>query len=47
MKSTDTSASEQPLVELVPEDAVVPALIQSAHPVEWVEANPPQDADES
>jgi hypothetical protein len=47
VKSTETAASEKQLVELVPEEALLPALSQSAHPVEWVEANPPQDADES
>ncbi len=31
---------EQPLVELAPEEAVLPALNQSAHPVEFLEANP-------
>jgi hypothetical protein len=30
----------QPLVELAPEEAVLPALMQSAHPIEFTEANP-------
>jgi hypothetical protein len=32
-----------PLVELAPEEAVLPALSQSAHPVEFVEANKTDD----
>jgi hypothetical protein len=29
----------KPLVELAPEESVLPALQQSAHPVEFIEAN--------
>jgi hypothetical protein len=32
-----------PLVELAPDEAVLPALSQSAHPVEFVEANKTDD----
>jgi hypothetical protein len=40
--------TDEPLVEPAPEEAVIPALIQSAHPVEWTESNEPDDAsDES
>ncbi len=42
---------ERPLVELAPEEVVLPALMQSAHPVEFLEANRvvenAGDADES
>jgi hypothetical protein len=30
----------QPLVEFAPEETVLPALMQSAHPIEYTEANP-------
>ena len=33
----------KPLVEPAPDEAVVRALAQSAHPVEFVEANEPED----
>lgn len=33
----------EPLVEPAPEEAVVPALAQSAHPVEFIEANAPRE----
>lgn len=29
----------EPLVEIAPDEAVVRALAQSAHPIEWVEAH--------
>jgi hypothetical protein len=35
-----TQEQNQPLVELAPEEAVVAALQQSAHPIEYTEANP-------
>jgi hypothetical protein len=31
--------TDEPLVEPAPDDAVIPALIQSAHPVEFIESN--------
>jgi len=31
--------TDEPLVEQAPDDAVVPALIQSAHPVEFIDSN--------
>jgi hypothetical protein len=37
----------EPLVELAPDEAVLRALSQSAHPVEWTEANPTDDDDEA
>ncbi len=39
-KTEHTQDEERPLVELAPEEAVLPALNQSAHPVEFIEANP-------
>lgn len=42
-RTASTEADDQPLVELAPEEAVLAALIQSAHPVEFVEANPPAE----
>jgi len=33
------SEVKKPLIELAPEESVLPALQQSAHPVEFVEAN--------
>jgi hypothetical protein len=43
-RTTAQSAQiEEPLVELAPEEAVLPALLQSAHPVEFIEANAPRD----
>ena len=33
----------EPLVELAPEEAVLPALSQSSHPVEFVESNKARD----
>jgi hypothetical protein len=45
MESTETPPNVQPLVEMTPEEAVLPALIQSAHPVEFVEANPAEAAE--
>jgi len=39
---------KKPLIELAPEESVLPALQQSAHPVEFVEANETrEDVDES
>lgn len=32
------------LVEMAPEETVLPALLQSAHPVEFSEANPPAES---
>jgi hypothetical protein len=43
MDPTDDQRTAEPLVELAPDETVVRALSQSAHPVEWVEANPPDD----
>ena len=34
---TESAQIEEPLVELAPEEAVLPALLQSAHPVEFIE----------
>ena len=47
METKDQSQhSDEPLVELVPEEEVLPALSQSAHPVEWIESNKePEDED--
>jgi len=39
-RTEHTPEEERPLVELAPEEAVLPALNQSAHPVEFLEANP-------
>jgi hypothetical protein len=33
--------AKKPLVELAPEETTLPALSQSAHPVEFIEANEP------
>ncbi len=33
----------EPLVELAPDEAVVRALAQSAHPIEWAEAHKKSD----
>jgi hypothetical protein len=42
-RATDRDARNRPeselLVELAPEEAVVRALSQSAHPIEWAEAH--------
>ena len=42
-RDPDLSAPEapeaEPLVEIAPDEAVVRALAQSAHPIEWVEAH--------
>ena len=38
---------KEPLVELAPEESVLPALSQSAHPVEFIESNAPREDDES
>lgn len=46
MDATDNVKTAEPLVELMPEEAVLPALAQSAHPVEWIESNAP-DPEES
>jgi hypothetical protein len=46
METGKKPPTDEPLVELVPEEAVLPALAQSAHPIEWTEANEPQDADD-
>jgi Tfp pilus assembly protein PilN len=43
MKPTDNSRKTEPLVERVPEEAVLPALSQSAHPVEFIESNNPEE----
>jgi hypothetical protein len=42
--SADTHEVTEPLVELAPDESVLAALTQSAHPVEFIEANA---ADES
>ena len=39
MEPTEAQGKNEPLVELAPDEAVLRALSQSAHPVEWVEAN--------
>jgi hypothetical protein len=41
---TADQSEPEPLVELAPDEAVVRALSQSAHPVEWAEA---QKSDQS
>ena len=33
----------EPLVELAPDEAVIRALAQSAHPIEWAEAHKKSD----
>ena len=38
--TTEGQRTTEPLVELAPDEAVLRALSQSAHPVEWTEANP-------
>lgn len=38
--TTEGKQTKEPLVELAPDEAVLRALAQSAHPVEWTEANP-------
>lgn len=43
--NTDPKRVSEPLVEFAPEEAVLPALSQSAHPVEFVESNEEQDPD--
>jgi hypothetical protein len=40
MQPTNEDRTTEPLVELAPDEAVLRALAQSAHPVEWIEANP-------
>lgn len=42
-KTEQMHDEERPLVELAPEEAVLPALVQSAHPVEFLEANPARE----
>ena len=37
--ATDGKRRDEPLVELAPDEAVLRALAQSAHPVEFVESN--------
>jgi hypothetical protein len=37
--TTEGQHRTEPLVELAPDEAVLRALSQSAHPVEWVESN--------
>lgn len=39
METADTQHTTEPLVEIAPDEAVVRALAQSAHPVEFVESN--------
>ncbi len=38
-ETTTVKESTEPLVEIAPEEAVVRALAQSAHPVEFIESN--------
>ena len=38
------SEAKKPLVELAPEEDTLPALSQSAHPAEFIEANKASDA---
>jgi hypothetical protein len=49
--TVETQYAAKPLVELAPDEAVVRALTQSAHPVEWVQAHKPDvevpESDES
>ena len=40
---TDGQPTNEPMVELAPDEAVVRALAQSAHPVEWIESNAPDE----
>jgi hypothetical protein len=42
-KSDSKKHRDEPLVEPAPDEAVVRALLQSAYPVEFVEANRPED----
>jgi len=41
--TTEGQRTTEPLVELAPDESVVRALAQSAHPVEWVESNPSEE----
>ncbi len=46
--TTSADQTSEPLVEVAPDEAVVRALLQSAHPVEFIEANQPdEESDES
>jgi hypothetical protein len=38
-RNTPELPEQEPLVELAPDEAVLRALSQSAHPVEWAEAH--------
>ncbi len=38
-RGTPDRAEPEPLVELAPDESVVRALAQSAHPIEWAEAH--------
>jgi hypothetical protein len=39
MDQVPDAKRKSPLVEIAPEETVLPALIQSAHPVEFIESN--------
>ena len=43
-QDTPDRSELEPLVELAADEAVVRALAQSAHPVEWAEAHKPDTA---
>jgi hypothetical protein len=40
-----SSEKQEPLVEFAPDEAVVRALAQSAHPIEWTEAHKAVEAE--
>lgn len=40
---TAAQESTEPLVEVAPDESVVRALAQSAHPVEFIESNQPDE----
>ena len=42
-RRTGDQERTQPLVEVAPEETVLRALAQSAHPVEFIEANGPAE----
>jgi len=46
-ESIEGQRTTEPLVELAPDEAVLHALSQSAHPVEWTESNKDEQVPES
>jgi hypothetical protein len=47
VEPTNLSQETETLVELLSEEAVLGALVQSGHAVEWIEANEAEESDES